>query len=178
MVLPFRNQFHMFMRLPRLLSRLRLPPEHPDSIHPALLNSIYLAACSIGGGQMAEYESRFLAQTRTESERALAFVDRLVHFMWASVILASYYIRRGRIVEAHNTISGTVSFAVAMGLHQTPATHGSESIALPPADEIETHDRVALWHALTQLEASISMRTGLPTVTPKDVCLPIGHTAW
>ncbi|KAF8333102.1 uncharacterized protein EI90DRAFT_3052991 [Cantharellus anzutake] len=169
MALPFRNQFHMNMHLPRLLFRSRLPPTHPDSIHPALLNSIYLAVCSTSGGQMAEYESRFLTRTRTESERALGFVDRLVHFMWASVILASYYIRRGRIVEAHNTISGTVSFAVAAGLHRAPdVPHGTEVIVLPPADAVETQDRVALWHALTQLEASSSLRTGFQTIAPKD----------
>ncbi len=120
---------------------------------------------------MSGYESQFLAHARTESEHALAFVDRLVDFMWASVILASYFLRCGRIVEAHNTILGTVGFSMAVGLHRAPGTFGPGSIILPPADEIEKHDRVALWYALTQLEASISLRTGLPTVAPKDVCL-------
>ena len=171
-MLPFRDHFHMLMYPPRLLLRLRLPSDHPNSIHPALLNSLYLAACCISGGQTSGYESRFLNQARMESEHALAFVDRLVDFMWASVVLASYYLRRGRIVEAHNMILGTVGFAMAVGLHRAPGTLGPESIILPPADEIEKHDRVVLWYALTQLEASISMRIGLPTVTPKDVCSP------
>ncbi len=161
---------------PRLLFRLRLPSDHPNSIHPALLNSLYLAACSISGGQMSGYELRFLNQARMESEHALAFVDRLVDFMWASVVLASYYLRRGRIVEAHNSISGAVSFAMAVGLHRAPGTIVSESRILPPPAEIEKYDRVALWCALTQLEASISLRTGLPTVATKDVCLTICRT--
>lgn len=167
-LLPFRCQFHFYICIPRFLYCIRLPPSHPESPHPALLNAIFLAACNIGGGSMTAYEPLFLHRTRSSLEQSLAYADRLIHFMWANVILASYYTRVGRVVEAHNTLSATVCFAVGAGLHSELA-EGQTGLTLPPADDVERLERVNLWYALTLCEASIDIGAGLPPSAPVNV---------
>ena len=46
---------------------------------------------------LSGYEPLFLSHTRSLLEHSLAHVDKLVHYMWASVILVSYYMRVGRV---------------------------------------------------------------------------------
>lgn len=88
------------MHIPTFLYNTRLPPSHPSAIHPALMNAMYLAACSCAGGIFWDLEPVFLERTRRQLEEALAFADRLTHFLWGNVILTSYYLRYGRSVEA------------------------------------------------------------------------------
>ncbi len=175
-LIPFRGQFHFYVNIHRFVYRLRLPPTHPSAIHPCLLNAVYLAACSvIGGTSMVMHEQVFLNRTRQACERSLAYADRLVHFMWANVILASYYLRAGRVVEAHSTIGSTVRFAVGAGLHLGDTTmevvqvQDTNSLALPPADPIDGEERIHLWWALTMCEAAISLGAGLPSSAPVEV---------
>src|SRR5258708_27066245 len=176
MFLPYRGQFNFYAHVPRFLYRSRLPLTHPDSIHPALLSAIHLAACSIGGSMLSGYEPLFLSHTRSHLDHSLAHVDKLVHYMWASVILISYYMRVGRVIEAHNISSDTVSLAVGAGIHgsvrmdeQREALLG-ELFALPPADAVENLERVNLWYALVLCETSIGLSTGFPSPLPADVC--------
>ncbi|KAF8319856.1 uncharacterized protein EI90DRAFT_2218165 [Cantharellus anzutake] len=120
---------------------------------------------------MIAHEQLFLNRTRQSCEQSLAFADRLVHFMWANVILAQYYLRAGRVVEAHNTIASTVRFAVGAGLHTDAEMEDTEtgdmtSLALPPADPIDIEERVNLWFSLTMCEAGISLGTSLPSSAP------------
>lgn len=125
---------------------------------------------------MSGYEPLFLSHTRSHLEHSLAYVDRLVHYMWASVILASYYMRVGRVMEAHNTVSATVYLAVGAGLHgsirpdeqRQPREGGL--LALPPADAIDSLERVNLWYGLVLCETSIGLGTGFPSSVPVDVC--------
>lgn len=86
------------MDVPTFLYNVRLPPHYPNAIHPALLNAIYLAACSCG--VFTHLESYFLEKTRRCLEDNLSYADRLTHFLWANVILTSFYLQNGRVVEA------------------------------------------------------------------------------
>src|SRR5258707_14028227 len=65
---------------------------------------------------LSGYEPLFLSHTRSLLEHSLAHVDKLVYYMWGSVILISYYMRVGRVIEAHNIISVTGSRAVRAGI--------------------------------------------------------------
>jgi hypothetical protein len=160
------------MNIQSFLHRIYLPESHPRSLHPCLMNAIYLAACSLGGGYMSGFEPLFLSRTRSHLQQSLAYGDRLMHFMWASVILSCYYARAGRIIEAHNTISSTTVFAVGCGVHQNSViVNGAPSaMSAPPADQIEAKDRIALWHAIFISDSVISSASGLPMTVPSDVC--------
>lgn len=98
--LAFRRHFHFYMNVPTFLRNCRLPASHPNAIHPALLNAVYLAACSCAGGVFWDLEPIFLDRTRRYLDEALAFADRLTHFLWGNVVLASYYLSYGRSMEA------------------------------------------------------------------------------
>ena len=106
--LPYRAHFMFHLDVPRFISHL----QHPNNIHPALLNVLYMYSCSFSGGLLTSYEPHFLAQARLDLESSLAYADRIEHFMWASVLLGMYYLREGRVVEAYTTISALVRFAV------------------------------------------------------------------
>lgn len=86
-----------------------LPPSHPDSLHPALMNAIFMAACSGCGPEMTPYEDLFLARAQDHLNQSRALVDRLEHMLWASVIISWYWTRIGRVLEAHNCAVGTIS---------------------------------------------------------------------
>ncbi len=115
--LPHRFQFHFRVDIPSFLPHIHLPVNCPDALHPAFLNAAFLLAChltqSISQSPIiASYERIFLQRTRAQLERSLAYADRLTHFLWGSTFLGSYYTRCGRFVEAYNTISAAVRFAV------------------------------------------------------------------
>ena len=118
----------------------------------------------------------FLSHMCLHLENSLAYVDRLVHYMWASVILTSYYMQVGRVMEAHNTISATACLAVGAGIHgsiQTDEQRQSPAeglLTLPPVDAVKNLERVNLWYALVLCEISIGLGAGFPSSVPADVC--------
>ncbi|KAF9515059.1 hypothetical protein BS47DRAFT_826301 [Hydnum rufescens UP504] len=98
-----RSDFLVDIYLPRLHASMHLPLSHPDSLHPALLNAIFLAATLYCGPELQSSVSTFLQRTREGLRNSLAFADRLDDFFWASIILSWYYIRLGRMLEAYDT---------------------------------------------------------------------------
>lgn len=93
------------MDVPRFVRRATLPQTDPEAVQPALLNAIYLAACQLVQGELAQYQNVLLTRARAYLDEALARVDRLPHFLAASLVLASWYGRNGRLVEAQYVIS-------------------------------------------------------------------------
>jgi hypothetical protein len=98
--LPYRRQFYFYVDIPRLLRRVHLPQSDPEAIHPALLNAIYLIACHLVKGELTRYQPILLARARAYMDESLAHVDRLTHFLGASLILSCWYEQSGRLVEA------------------------------------------------------------------------------
>ncbi len=100
---------------------------------------------------LSGFEPLFLSHMHPHLEQSLAHVDRLVHYMWASVILTLYYMQVGRVIEAHNnTISATVCLAIRVGIHgsiqmdeQCESPVGS-LLALSHADVVKNLERVNL----------------------------------
>lgn len=168
--LPFRGQYLFHVDPSKFLQRVYLDPSHPRSIHPALLNVIYLVACAIGGGSWSRLEPFFLARTRAHLEQSLALADRLTHFMWASVILATYYRLANRLLEAFNTMSASINFAVGFGLHRNywiPEQDGS--LKQDAIQNIETDDPMYLWYAMFLRDLDISIIGGFPPSASEQV---------
>ena len=88
------------MDIQRLLRRAHIPPSDPEAVHPALLSAIYLIVCHLVKGELRPYEPILLARARAYMEQSLAHVDRLTHFLGASLLLSCWYEQTGRLVEA------------------------------------------------------------------------------
>lgn len=170
--LPHRWSFLFHTRISEFLNCLDLPPNDPRAIHPALTNAIFLAACSVGGGYMSEFEPHFLYTTRLYLDQALAYGDRLMHFMWASVILGVYYHDAGRLVEACNIIPATIRFAVGCGIHldqEDSQRPGPSSMLPPPRSHEDVEDRAQLWYAIYLADQAVSLFTNSPSSAPHEV---------
>jgi hypothetical protein len=70
------------------------PSSHPESLHPALLNAIYYSACSSPSFPSA-YRDLFLYRAREEMRVSLSWCDRIEHWLYASIIIASVQSRIG-----------------------------------------------------------------------------------
>lgn len=156
------------MWLPTLL----LPPEDPRSPHPALLNAIYLATCWIVGREFDFLKPYFLAQTRYHMAKALETGDRLMHFLWANLILGNFLTLEGRTNEAYVTISSCIEFALACGLdvvHYRNAIPPAPTTILPPPVDIDDEiDRGRFSLVIYLLDRTLSMITGTPSAFSGD----------
>lgn len=84
---------------PRFWKSLTLPPKAQP--HPALLNVMYLIACHHSGDSLlAPHQDVFLERTRKHLESSLKNRDRLLNFLSASTLLAYYFLKTGRFLEA------------------------------------------------------------------------------
>ncbi|KAF8308311.1 hypothetical protein DL93DRAFT_1899318 [Clavulina sp. PMI_390] len=152
--LPYRSKFHFFMDIPSFLHFLSLPGSEPESIHPCLRYACYLAACSVAGGRLALLQPYFLSRTRHFLNQSMMFVDRLPHFLWASMVLACYLGRMRRLEEAFMTISGAIRVAVACGLGPNSRDNDGNdgqpqnNLLPPPKDGFEAQDRARLKHSI------------------------------
>lgn len=101
-------------------------------------------------------------------ENSLRDMDRLTHFMWASVVLGSYFTNVGRLTEAYAVIGACARFAFACGLDgMTVLNRASPAdcpLLSPPASEAEAKDRILLSRAIYMADRSLSMLSGLPSV--------------
>ncbi|KAF8309879.1 hypothetical protein DL93DRAFT_1684647 [Clavulina sp. PMI_390] len=113
--LPYRSHYYFFMDLPYFLHCFSLPPSHPESIHPCLLNACYLAACESSGGVLASLQPFFIQRTRYFLNQSLMYGDRIMHFLWATVVLACNLGRRRRLGEAYVIVSSAALLVSASG---------------------------------------------------------------
>lgn len=172
------------MDVSRFLDLLALPQSHPESIHPCLLNACYLVACCLAGGSFAALEPVFVERTRHHLHQSLAYADRLTHFLWASIILGSYFARVRRLQESYAVISSAARFALACGLDgsepgpldvNSPGSPQSSSsyfsdgsdnnrfLLGPPKDHAEALERVRLAHSIYLTDRSLAMLSGYPS---------------
>ncbi|KAF8309059.1 hypothetical protein DL93DRAFT_1800932 [Clavulina sp. PMI_390] len=151
--LPYRSQYYFMMDTSYLMSRIFLPPSHPDSLHPCLLSACYLGACACVGGELASFKPSFLQRTRRFLQHSLAFADRIDHFLWASLVLNVFYARERRLVECFVGASATTRLAIACGLDLPSelitgdsGSDRSHYLLPPPKDAEEADD----WNRLAQ----------------------------
>lgn len=163
--LPFRFQFHFYMNLPHFFDALSRPSNDPNSLHPSLLNAIYLGACHVIGFDYSSFEPFFLDRTRASLNLSLECANRLTHFMWASVILGSYFEMTGRLTESYAVVSPCASFALAGGLDCVNGpSRAVQFPILPPAeDAAEEEDRTRLIQAIYLADRSLALISGFPS---------------
>lgn len=151
---------------------LSRPPEDPKSLHPSLLNAIYLATCWIVGGELDSLKPHFLEQTRHYVGKAIATGDRLMHSFWAQLILGNVLAIEGRMNEAYVTVSSCVEFALACGLdvvHYRYRTPPAQNPLLPPPlDQDEAMDRLRFSSVLYLLDRMLAIVGGTPSAFSGD----------
>ncbi|KAF8306833.1 hypothetical protein DL93DRAFT_164948 [Clavulina sp. PMI_390] len=168
--LPHRSHFNFFAPIPDFIRHLSLPTSHPNSLHPCLRHACHLAACSIIGGRWSDLEPYFAERTRYFLEEALmlASPEHITQFLWASVILASYFTRGRRIKESYAIISPAGHLAMACGLlscHDSDIEpdYRQDQFLLPmPATEAEALERLWLAHSVFITDWSLNILTGCP----------------
>ncbi|KAG8903751.1 hypothetical protein FRB99_002809 [Tulasnella sp. 403] len=130
--------------------------------HPVLLESMYLIACYFTDHlptdspySLVKHEAHFLERARVGLDECLAYSDRLMDYLKASVILTTYMYTRGRLIEGYHHVSSAARLAVSCGLHRiqspvfqpnVPQPRGSSShITLldPPRSQMELFDRIS-----------------------------------
>ncbi|KAF8312689.1 hypothetical protein DL93DRAFT_1298207 [Clavulina sp. PMI_390] len=151
------------MDLPRFLHCVSLPPSHPESIHPCLLNVCYLAACASSRSDLASFQAYFLHRTRHFLEQSLMYCDRITHFLWASIILGCFFAQERRLEECF-AVAGAATrfgFGCGLGLPYDPNTTRGDNpgslayILSPPEGVAETVDRIRLAHCLYLLDQTL-----------------------
>ncbi|KAF8312238.1 hypothetical protein DL93DRAFT_1327861 [Clavulina sp. PMI_390] len=176
--LPYHRHFYFFTNVPYFLACVSLPPSHPEAIHPCLLNACYLAACVAGGKAYADLQPYFIMRTRHFLDEALMFADRIMHFLWASMLLGNCLARSRRMQEWYTVVSSAAQFASACGLRLTHTPDGvpkpddacrDEALLPPPKDEAEAIDRIRLAHSIYITDQSMTTLTALPQTFSWDM---------
>lgn len=80
-----------------------------------------------------------LQRTRELPQQSLAYVDRLTHFLWASMAFVAWLGRSGYFKESAVTASSTTRFALGCGLVSSEEEIG---ILSPPMTAEEAADRI------------------------------------
>lgn len=75
-----------------------LPTSDPNSFHPSLVSAVALAAVSLCGSALRDFEAIFRAHAEAHLADSLAFADRLEDSMWARIILAWHSMRHARFM--------------------------------------------------------------------------------
>lgn len=156
------------MDLPYFFHQLSRPPDDPKSVHPALLNAMSVSACCVVGGRLGHFKRYFINQTRAALQQSLESADRLMHFLWASVVYGSFLTNIAQLKQAYATISACAQFAFACGLGGITmlkrVSAPDQPLLPPPADEDEEKDRINLAHAIYMADRSLAMISGYPSV--------------
>ncbi|KAJ7852633.1 hypothetical protein B0H14DRAFT_3866027 [Mycena olivaceomarginata] len=133
----------------------------PD-LPPVLLNVMYLWGIHLSEDpRIMGYEPAFLAHALRSTAGSLSGTHprRILHSIQASVLLAYYFLRHSRFLEAKFHITAAVSVALSTGLHRIRAPHGSDcdsadvrvvsDMVAPTKDMREEGERIgAFWSVL------------------------------
>ncbi|KDQ08526.1 hypothetical protein BOTBODRAFT_563759 [Botryobasidium botryosum FD-172 SS1] len=144
-------RWHYFLEwnIPRFWSAYGLPPSHPESLHPALLDAMCLLGCFHTRGAHT-YENLFYARLQRSLCDSLANADRLHDFMRAS-ILGGLYCRLRQRIDSYV-------------LHSSNA----KSLLSPLRDLVDLGDRVHTWWGLYAVDRISSLVLGTRAVIPID----------
>ncbi|KAG8995080.1 hypothetical protein FRB90_000283 [Tulasnella sp. 427] len=161
-----------------ILNGLNLP--EPQRPHPSLINALMLVGTYYAHQSdplppdcpPAEY---FVFQVRSAMSNALSDVDRITHFIAASVMLAWWLMQHGRFLEGQYEISSTARLAIDCGLHQidekvvrclldpssnpVPAYPGILGL---PASIVDLELRINVFWGIYLMDKNCAVMTGLP----------------
>ncbi|KAF8193971.1 hypothetical protein K438DRAFT_2017608 [Mycena galopus ATCC 62051] len=137
---------------------------HDRQLPPVLLNVMYLWGVHLSkDARITTYEPAFLVHALRSTAGSLsgAHPRTILHSMQASVLLAYYFIRDRRLLEARYHIAAAVSIALSAGLHRIraapqdgrpPGFMPLEHCALPsPKCAAEEGERIGAWWTVLNL---------------------------
>ncbi|KAG9010926.1 hypothetical protein FRB94_009406 [Tulasnella sp. JGI-2019a] len=160
------------LHVPRFIASLAFPSTDSRAPHPAFVQAVMLTGCYFSRSpSLADYEIRFLAQTRREMAASIAGADRLHDYIRASNLVAFYYFCKGMYIEAYQQIAASGRLAISCGLHQIassvwrpPSRPEAADQFLPyPRDGIDLGERIYTFWQTTCFDKIISMAVGQPS---------------
>ncbi|KDQ12513.1 hypothetical protein BOTBODRAFT_34477 [Botryobasidium botryosum FD-172 SS1] len=143
----------------------KLPPSHPEAIHPALLDAMCLIACLNNPQWARSYERLFYERLHRSLYECLANADRLLDFIRASTLRAAYCsIKGSRLSEAQANFPATLRFAMACGLHQIETydltLHNTSPLLKQPTDLVDLGDMIYAWWSIYTCDRFHALLTG------------------
>ncbi|KAJ6626245.1 hypothetical protein B0H10DRAFT_1999436 [Mycena sp. CBHHK59/15] len=130
-----------------------------QNLSPVLMNVMYLWGVHLSKSeQITVYEPALLAHALRSTAGSLTGTHprTILHSLQAEVLLAYYFIRNVRFLEARYHTSAAVSIALSSGLHrirtqsgQGPPIQSTFEALTPPKDAAEEGERIsAFWNVL------------------------------
>ncbi|KDQ19920.1 hypothetical protein BOTBODRAFT_183944 [Botryobasidium botryosum FD-172 SS1] len=169
-----RNRWLSFVELnvARFQSSYKLPPNHSESIHPALLDAVCLLGCLYSRTRLQTYERFFYTRVQSSLYECLANADRLFDFIRASALVTTYCYLKGRRIEGHNRASAIARFAMACGLHRidlySPNQPSMISPSRLPRDLVDVGDMIYTWWGVFCADRVGAMALDVPGAIPDD----------
>ncbi|KDQ19011.1 hypothetical protein BOTBODRAFT_28489 [Botryobasidium botryosum FD-172 SS1] len=169
-----KRRSHNFMAwsMSKFWAAYKLPPSHPESIHPAFLNAMCLYGCSYGPSSTRVYEPLFYARLQRSLADCLASADRLHDFMRASALAAVYCFHRKRYAVGQNHLAATIHLAVACGLDKIDSCDVSSAsisrLLRSPRDATDLGDMIHTWWGLFCMDRIASTLLECPTTIPEN----------
>jgi len=122
--LPHSAEFGFFLDVPRFRGStlLPLPFGHHSRPTQALLNAVYLWGLHLSQSEpVFDQEHVMLSRALQQSVTDLLgdHPQKILHTIQTEVLLAYYFFRTGRFLEAKYHAGGAVSLALGSGLHKT-----------------------------------------------------------
>lgn len=163
--LPVAFELGFFLDTQRFRASCALPSTTPDHCKPtaALLAAVYLMGAHLTSHEsISKQEPAFLRHASQQTSVALqdSHPHRIIQNLQAQVLLAYYFFRNSRYIEAKCHTSVAVSITLACGLHRLRPLAASsspgglisdvDSYLPPPVDDLELGERInAFWTVFT-----------------------------
>ncbi|KAG9123968.1 hypothetical protein FRC07_013329 [Ceratobasidium sp. 392] len=160
----------------------------PDTLnaerHPALLAASYLLGCFFClDGSLTHLESSFVERTRRALEDAIDLTENpsyAIDYLFASSMLAMYYLSKGRLLEGYHRAISAVRFAVNKGFHELKALSKDPVSMQDPQHQLALmiqKDKVCAWWFTFWIDRWGSLLTGLPSgIADADIRTPWPQT--
>ncbi|KAG8735071.1 hypothetical protein FRC10_011015 [Ceratobasidium sp. 414] len=120
-------------------------------------------------GTLSHLESSFVERTRRALEDAIDLTENpsyAIDYLFASSMLAMYYLSKGRLLEGYHRAISAVRFAVNRGFHELKALSKDPICMQDPQHQlalINQKDRVCAWWFTYWIDRWGSLLTGLPS---------------
>ncbi|KAJ7723518.1 hypothetical protein B0H16DRAFT_338490 [Mycena metata] len=137
------SQFGFFLNGPRIIKAVFSPDSH-HPISSSLLSSILLFGIHLSGSPALRARESVFLERATRSHAPIQPYP-VVQNIQAEVLIAQYFLRQGRFLEAMHRINTAASLSIGCGLHRlhNGPDNGRNAYALPSTrDAIEQGERV------------------------------------
>ncbi|KAJ6506785.1 hypothetical protein C8R45DRAFT_511518 [Mycena sanguinolenta] len=129
---------------------------HCRRLPPVLMNVMYLWGVHLSkDDRIIAYEPAFLVHALRSTAGSLSGTHprTILHSVQASVLLAYYFIRNGRVLESQYHIAASMSIALSAGLHRIRSPRGDQSHELGAvcSTSVEEGERISAWWSVLNL---------------------------